>query len=122
MAKKEKNKKEQRTIPVVGSSTDIVWLNETTWVKKDLLDDRKKYINKAEKSFFFKMFKGELNNIKEEALFDRLKWAWVKVGNTRKRCWVDNETMKAYKADGYDKTYIEIPKFTFERWCTSFDL
>lgn len=110
------------SIPDVGGSTDVVWINETTWIRKDLIDEYKKFIDTSEKSFFHKMLKGELNKIKEETLFDRLKWAWVKVGNTKKMCWVDNKTMKAYKADGYEKTYMEIPKFTFERWCTSFDL
>lgn len=122
MQKNNKKETEQCAIPVVGSSTDIVWINETTLVRKSMIDGYKKCVDKAEKSFFYKMIKGELNNVKEKTLFDRLKWAWVKVGNTRKMCWVDNETMKAYKADGYEKTYIEIPKFTFERWCTSFDL
>ena len=53
---------------------------------------------------------------------DNRKWALVKVANTRKLCWVDNKTMKAYKADNYKPTYMEIKKFTFLRWATGFDL
>jgi hypothetical protein len=53
---------------------------------------------------------------------DNRKWAWIKIANTRKLCWVDNKTMQAYKADGYSPTWIEIKKFTFERWATGFDL
>lgn len=53
---------------------------------------------------------------------DNRKWAYIIVGSTRKICWVDNKTMKAYKSDGYKPTWIEIKKFKFDRWCTSFDL
>lgn len=53
---------------------------------------------------------------------NNLKWAWIKIGQTKKLQWVDNKTMKAYKADGYSQTNIEIPRFTFLRWATTFDL
>ena len=53
---------------------------------------------------------------------DNRKWAYIIVGKTRMMAWVDNKTMKAYKTDGYAPTWIEIKNFTFERWCTSFDL
>lgn len=50
------------------------------------------------------------------------KWAWIIVDGERQMAWVDNVTMKAYKADGYDYTDIEIPEFEFERWCRPMDL
>ena len=53
---------------------------------------------------------------------DNRKWAWIKVGQTKFLCYVDNVTMKAYKTDGYKPTYIEWKKFEFIRWATSFDL
>lgn len=53
---------------------------------------------------------------------DNRKLAYIKVFGIRKMAWVDNKTLKAYKADGYEKTWIEIRHFVFERWCTSFDL
>jgi len=53
---------------------------------------------------------------------DNRKWAIIQVANTRKLCHVDNVTMKAYKTDGYEKTWIEFKKFTFIRWATGFDL
>jgi hypothetical protein len=53
---------------------------------------------------------------------DNKKWAWVIINEKRMMCWVDNVTMKAYKADGYNKTDIEIPEFKFERWCRGMDL
>ena len=51
-----------------------------------------------------------------------LRWAWIKVGEDRKMCWVDEVTDQAYKAEGYAKTDIEIKDFSFERWCRPGDL
>lgn len=59
---------------------------------------------------------------RHEKNIDNRKWAWIVVGKTRKLCWVDNVTHKAYKSDGYRPTWMEIKKFTFERWATGFDL
>jgi len=94
------------------------------WEKQSFRDAVKVFNEKVEKSFFLKIINGgfDVSNKRKEQNKDNLKWAWIKVGNTRKMCWVDNVTMKAYKADGYDKTNIEIEHFTFERWCTGFDL
>jgi len=51
-----------------------------------------------------------------------LKWAFVLIDGKREMCWVDNTTNKAYKADGYEQTDIEIENFSFERWCRLHDL
>lgn len=53
---------------------------------------------------------------------DNRKWAWIIIGKTKRLAWVDNKTMKAYKASGYNKTWMEIKRFTFDRWATGFDL
>lgn len=53
---------------------------------------------------------------------DNRKWAYITVGHTQKVAWVDNKTMKAYKADGYEKTWMEIKRFKFDRFLRSMDL
>lgn len=100
---------------------EIFYNKDGVWEKQSFFNKIEKFNKKVHKSFFYKL----LNNgfeISDKREKDNLKWAWVKVGNTRKMCWVDSITNKAYKADGYNKTNIEIKNFTFERWCTSFDL
>ena len=74
--------------------------------------------------FGFDSSEEDCNKRKQRKLLnkDNRKWAWITVCNTRKMCWVDNKTMKAYKPDGYSPTWIEIKKFVFERWCTLHDL
>ena len=94
------------------------------WVKQSFIDGMKKIQNKIDRKIFH-LFMGnnlEIHEKRKEQNQDNLKWAWIKIGNTRKMCWVDNVTEKAYKADGYGKTNIEIKNFSFERWCTGFDL
>ena len=94
------------------------------WVKQSFIDGMKKLQNNIDRKVFH-LFSGnnfEIHEKRKEKNKDNLKWAWVIVGKTRKMCWVDNVTNKAYKADGYDKTNIEIKNFSFERWCTGFDL
>jgi hypothetical protein len=95
------------------------------WFPKEQADMFVNVINNIEKQAMWYAANNkieELRNKRKEINGDNLKWAWVRIGNTRKMCWVDNATMKAYKADGYGKTNMEIKHFTFERWCTSFDL
>ena len=89
-------------------------------------DEMKKLEVKLKKEIFYKLLinegKGFELMLKRKALKQRtLVWAWVKIANTRKKVWIDTVTNKAYKANGYEKTYIEIKKFTFERWCNGFD-
>ena len=50
------------------------------------------------------------------------KWAWIKVNGERKMVWIDNQTMVAYEADGYDYTDTVIPEYKFERWCRPMDI
>ena len=94
------------------------------WETQSFRDGMKKLHDKFQKIFFYKLMNGgfEISYKRKEQKQDNLKWAWIKIGNTRKMCWVDNVTNKVYKADGYGKTNIEIKNFTFERWCTGFDL
>ncbi len=93
------------------------------WISEQELENLKKLNKSIEKNIIFNSINGfEKQDQRKLLRNDNLKWAWIKIGETRKMCWVDNETMKAYKADWYNKTNIEINNFTFERWCTSFDL
>ena len=86
----------------------------------------KKIQQQAEKRMFYYLIstpeQRELSKNRIKANEDNRKWAWVSIKGHRKMVWVDNKTMKAYKADGYAPTWIEIKNFVFERWCTSFDL
>ena len=61
------------------------------------------------------------HNLRQKLNEDNRKLALIQIGNTKKMSFVDNKTMKAYKADGYKKTWIEIKKFKFIRWATLFD-
>jgi hypothetical protein len=94
------------------------------WEKQSYRDAMKNFQEKFHNEFFHKVMNNgfEIADKRKEQNQDNLKWAWIKIGNSRKMCWVDNVTNKAYKADGYGKTNIEIKNFSFERWCTGFDL
>lgn len=106
-------------------NNDVIVLENGNWIKTDQLKVYEDFYKHQQKLFAIFMRHPEameLHNQRSKAKEDNRKWAWIKVGNTRKLCWVDNKTMKAYKTDGYSPTWIEIPKFTFERWATTFDL
>ena len=92
----------------------------TTW----WTEESKKIFEQIERRFAMRLFYGDFEVTKERRKRneDNRKWAWIIVGKTRKMVCVDNKTMKAYKTDGYKWTWMEIKKFKFERWCTSFDL
>lgn len=64
----------------------------------------------------------EKDNTMEDKNSLNLKWAYVYSDGDRIICFVNNKTMKAYMADGYEKTDIEIKEFKFDRWLTPFDL
>jgi hypothetical protein len=106
------------------SMDKIVSNKNGSWIYQSQLNLYAFIKNQMEKEFLFKSIsKGfDIAKKRKEQSNDNLKWALIIVGKTRKMCWVDNKTLKAYKADGYKKTNIEIKNFTFERWCTSFDL
>lgn len=55
---------------------------------------------------------------------DNRKWALIKRAGSEDQelLWVDNKTMKAYERNGYERTDIEIPEFTFVRWARGMDL
>lgn len=90
------------------------------------MKELKKSQRKYEKRLFFGYGMGilDLEKRRQRDLLNRdnRKWAYVTVAGTRKMVWVDNVTMKAYKSDGYNPTWIEIKKFVFDRWCTTMDL
>jgi hypothetical protein len=50
------------------------------------------------------------------------KLAYIKVGNTQRMAYVTLNQQIAYKMQGmYERTKMKWSKFTFIRWCTSFD-
>lgn len=98
------------------NKNEIVWLDNSIWATKHFLTNLESLDNEMEKQLIDKypMSKNENTN--------NLKWAFIETSKGREMCWVDNETMRAYEADGYNQTDKEIKDFTFEHWCTSFDL
>lgn len=112
----------------MGNSTDmtpeqidnhIICWDGQQWYDKKSIEAIRGFVTQMKKNTMYRILSGAVPKVKEE---DNLKWAWVMIGKTKKMCWVDNKTMKAYKADRYAQTNIEIKHFTFLRWCTSFDL
>ncbi len=102
--------------------TGIEFDSNGCWTTKEFRDTCKALEIKSLKRLIFHTGKYDISEQRAKQNPDNLKWAYIMVGKTRVMCWVDNATNKAYKADGYSKTTIEIKKFTFVRWCTSFDL
>ena len=88
------------------------------------------WISKKEKEYWDKIAEQQkrylmgIDPIPERKLnpHENKKWAWVKVNGEKKMVWVDNQTMVAYEADGYDYTDTVIPEYEFERWCRPMDL
>ena len=93
---------------------EVEWTKDGMWHTKGFKD----ICDKFEMKFFSKMLYGkpEITEKRQELNKDNRKWAYIIVGNTRKAAWVDNETMKAYKADGYSPTWMEYKHFKFDRW------
>lgn len=97
------------------------------WMTSSMIEVEKKFNqivwDRMQKKLMYCTEEGfKLSRIRKVNNANNLKWAWIKIANTRKMVWVDTVTKKAYKADGYAQTNMEIRKFTFERWCTGFDL
>tara|TARA_B100002049_G_C15757822_1_gene241414 strand:+ start:161 stop:451 length:291 start_codon:yes stop_codon:yes gene_type:complete len=91
-----------------------------TWQAKDFTEQASKFQNQFEKRLILGLF--DKTKQRSENSQNNLKRAWILVGKTKFMAWVDNTTMKAFKADGYLQTNIEWKQFTFIRWCTTFDL
>lgn len=92
----------------------IIWINKKEkelWI--NYLDQQERYIMGIGSIFELKG-NGSLST-------NNKKWAWIEVNGERQMQWVCNVTMKAYKADGYNCTDIEIPEYKFERWCRLMD-
>lgn len=105
-------------------SKGVFYVGNGQWATKSHLESEAR-LHKAVEKKFFHLLLGNNFEVHEKRKLqnqDNRKWAIVRVGRTRKMCWVDTVTGKAYKADGYSKTHVEIKKFTFVRWCTTFDL
>jgi hypothetical protein len=53
---------------------------------------------------------------------DTGKLAYIQVGQTKRMAYVTKDQQTAYKMQGmYERTNVKWSKFTFIRWCTSFD-
>lgn len=110
------------------NNDEIIFNKDGSWIRKSQLEERKKIQEYLQVRFEKRLLLGDYSKeasdkhkLRQENK-DNLCWAWIKVKGKRKMCWVDTKTNKAYKADGYAKTSMEIKNFTFERWCTGFDL
>jgi len=110
---------------------DTIWcVTDKGWYTKEFYEAGVKVQNRENGRMAFYLFAtdeqreqlGRKLEQRREWGEDNRKWAWIKIGNTKKLCWVDNKNMKAYKTNGYEKTWIEIKHFTFIRWATGFDL
>lgn len=85
--------------------------------------ERKKMSQVVERAEMYTAFfyHPDHDKIREERKETR-KFAIIKFMGKEKVTYVDTETMKAYKSDGYKKTWIEIKPFTFLRWARFPDL
>lgn len=104
--------------------SEIIHTVSGQWCTRGALDNWRKMWHHFEKIQFLYSEPEMLAKRKQRGIAkeDNRKWAYVIVGKTKKMVWVDNKTLKAYKPDGYNKTWMEIKRFTFERWCTTMDL
>ena len=97
-----------------------MWINDEEHIKL------KKFYENRERGMWITMFDPKAKKVFRERFErneDNRKMAWITQGKTRKMAWVDNKTMDAYKMkEMYGKTWMKIKQFTFERWCTSFDV
>jgi len=79
---------------------------------------------RKEQVFFFMLINnGFEKNEKRRELKGVFKLAYIKLGKTLKQCFIDEKTNKAYKMQNtYENTLIQIPRFTFVRYCNGWDL
>ena len=97
---------------------DIIDLGNGTWFSKAESDQRKRWEAEMENRTIEMFMLGRIDT----SPIQSKKWAWIEVDGNRIMAWVDNITMVAYEADGYDETDIEIKEYKFIRWCTPHDL
>jgi hypothetical protein len=97
------------------------------WIKEDEAKLWEEINNKIEKYRLWYLLWStpeqlELSKQRKELNEDNRKLAYIYIGKTHKMCYIDNKNMKAYKMEGmYNKTWIPIKDYKFDRWCTSFD-
>lgn len=98
------------------------------WISETVIQSReyKKFeadwkIN--ERRLMWGYIEGEEQKLKERRFRRRnLKYAYVFIGKTRKMCMIDQDTLKAYKIDGYKVTWEYYRKYIIDRYCSSMDL
>lgn len=92
------------------------------WMKQSFADELKRLDDKAFRNMMYR--KSEVARPRRlQQAKDRVIFAYILVGKTRKMCWYNRETGKAYKVgNNYEKTWMEWKTFQFIRYCTGFDL
>ena len=90
------------------------------WIHEDEVRAMAAHAEKFEKYMMFHF--SPMDAIKRERREEHRKWAIIKVAGKEKLAFVHRVTKKAYKADLYKRTWMEIKVFTFIRWARPMDL
>lgn len=92
----------------------------TLWISPDESRILARHAERAERyvMFYFRPEHAEIRKQRE----DPRKWAVIEQLGKEKLVFVDRLTMKAYKADNYEATWMEIKNFKFMRWARPMDL
>jgi hypothetical protein len=110
---------------VINTGGHAMWINMKEWERY------KRFFERVEKQRDRELLLDPQEMERENAIRykrimqqrDNRKLALIMIGHTRFMAWVDTITNKAYKSGvWYEKTWMEIPRFKFERWATSFDV
>lgn len=105
-------------------NTTIVDLGNSQWASHKMLDEMQKFNNRRE-AYIFLHYSPEHNTTRKEReqIRGNYKWCYVTIGNTRKLAMINELDGKVYKvSSNMEITNIEIKKYKFNRYCTSFDL
>ncbi|HYE68030.1 MAG TPA: hypothetical protein VEA58_05420 [Anaerovoracaceae bacterium] len=90
------------------------------WMTREFIEQSQRISEKASKSMIFMDW--EIHKKRAESNVDNRKCAYIIIGNTRVPAFVDTITREAYKSENYKATWMNIPRFKFDRWMTTFDL
>ncbi len=95
------------------------------WMHQQEYDNIKAFEKKQKRKMYHVLFndkalrksidRGERNR-------DNRKYVIIKTGKNNQLACMDKVTEKAYRLDKYEMTWMEIKRFEFVRWATSFDL
>lgn len=102
-------------------------MNNTIWIS----EEEQTLLSRMHKHFMRRLlFYPEWSNSKLTTERKRLKeinfpsccFAYIMVGNTKRMVYLTHDKKTAFKLDGYSNSYMPWSKFTFIRWCSTFDL